>query len=137
MTVTDEKLFEHARAVRERAYAPYSKFLVGAAIIDEKGKLHIGCNVENAAYPLGACAETSAIGAMISQGGKTIKKMAIIGGGDKIEACTPCGGCRQAISEFAGEDTVILLKDETGVIRRYTVAEMLPLAFRLTPKPRR
>ena len=134
MTIADEELFERAKAARENAYAPYSKYRVGAAIIDDQEALHIGCNVENASYPLGACAETSAISAMISQGGGAIRKMAIVGGGEKIEACTPCGGCRQAISEFADPDTVILLKDDSGAIRRYTVAEMLPLAFRLNPR---
>lgn len=135
MTATsNEDLFERAQAARERAYAPYSKYRVGAAIVDENGKIHIGCNVENAAYPLGACAERSAIGAMIAAGGKVIQKIAITGGGAAIEACTPCGGCRQAIAEFADDDTVILLKDEEGAIRRHSVAEMLPLAFRLAPK---
>lgn len=134
MTVADEELFERALAVRENAYAPYSNYRVGAAILDDRGDLHIGCNVENAAYPIGACAEAAAIGAMIAKGGRTIKKIAIIGGGDTIEACTPCGGCRQAISEFADEDTVILLKDETGAVRRYGARDMLPLAFRLGPR---
>lgn len=135
--ISDEDLFERAQSARERAYAPYSKYRVGAAIMDEKGNLHIGCNVENAAYPLGACAEHTAIGAMVTQGGTTIKKIAVIGGGAAVEACTPCGGCRQAIAEFADDDTVILLKDEEGAIHRYSVAEMLPLAFRLAPKERR
>ncbi len=134
MTVADEELFERALAVRENAYAPYSNYRVGAAILDDKGDVHIGCNVENAAYPIGACAEASAIGAMISKGGRTIKKIAIVGGGDKIKACSPCGGCRQAISEFADENTVILLKDETGAVSRYRAPEMLPLAFRLDPR---
>lgn len=137
MTVTDEELFEHAQSARERAYAPYSRFKVGAALIDETGRIHIGCNVENAAYPLGACAERSAISVMVSQGGATIKRIAILGGRKTIEACAPCGGCRQAISEFAGVDTVILLKDEAGAIRRHTVSEMLPLAFRLAPNDKR
>ncbi len=134
MTDADEGLFEHAEAVRKKAYAPYSKFYVGAAIADENGKIHVGCNVENASYPLGACAETCAIGAMVSQGGTAIRKMAIVGGGDTIENCTPCGGCRQAISEFSDEDTVILLKDGNGAVHRYTVAEVLPLAFQMAPK---
>lgn len=138
MTVSDKTLFEHAKVARERAYAPYSQYKVGAAIVDEQGRIHIGCNVENAAYPLGACAETSAIGSMVSQGGAKIIRMAIVGGRDEIEPCTPCGGCRQAIAEFAADETTILLIDERGDIHGYTVAEMLPLAFRLTPgrKPR-
>ncbi len=133
MTVNDNDLFEYAEKAREKAYAPYSKFKVGAALLDEKGEIHIGCNVENAAYPLGACAEAMAIGAMISQGGAKIKKIAIIGGRDIIEACTPCGGCRQKIAEFADKDVEILIMDEKGDILRYSMAELLPLAFRLTP----
>lgn len=131
MMISDEDLFDHAEAVRQRAYAPYSQFRVGAAILDEKGGVHVGCNVENAAYPLGACAEASAIGAMVSNGGTAIKKIAVVGGGEKIEACAPCGGCRQKIAEFAAGDTLVLLKDETGAVRGHTVAELLPLAFRL------
>jgi cytidine deaminase len=133
MSCTDEELFEHAARVREHAYAPYSKFKVGAAIIDDVGNIHAGCNVENAAYPLGNCAETSAIAAMIGGGGKAISKIAVVGGGDKLEQCMPCGGCRQAIAEFAQDDTIILLKGEGGSIRQVTVGELLPHAFRLKP----
>ncbi|WP_425409774.1 cytidine deaminase [Hyphococcus sp.] len=131
MTCTDEELFEHALKIRERAYAPYSKFKVGAAILDKNGAIHCGCNVENAAYPLGNCAETSAIAAMVSAGGGEIAKIAVLGGADAITECAPCGGCRQAIAEFAGEDTAVLLKGADGVIQSLTVAELLPRAFRL------
>ena len=134
MTCTDDELIEHAVAIRDRAYAPYSKFRVGAAILDENDTVHVGCNVENAAYPLGSCAEASAISVMISKGGTTIKKIAIVGGSQKLESCAPCGGCRQAIAEFADDAAKIILKDETGAIRAHSVAELLPLAFRLTPK---
>ena len=134
MTCTDEELIEHAVAIRDRAYAPYSKFRVGAAILDENGAIHVGCNVENAAYPLGSCAEASAISVMISKGGTAIKKIAIVGGSQKLERCAPCGGCRQAIAEFADDSARIILKDENGAIRAHSVAELLPLAFRLTPK---
>lgn len=132
-TCTDEELFDHASKVRERAYAPYSKFKVGAAILDETGAVHAGCNVENAAYPLGNCAETSAIAAMIGGGGRAIVKIAVVGGGEKLEQCMPCGGCRQAIAEFARDETAILLKGEDGSIRQVTVGELLPHAFRLKP----
>jgi len=131
MTLPDEDLFEKAEAVRRQAYAPYSQYAVGAAIVDDAGRIHIGCNVENAAYPLGACAEAAAIGAMVAQGGKAIKKIAVVGGAGPLEFCAPCGGCRQAIAEFAGEDTEVLLKDENGAVRRYSVPELLPLAFEL------
>ncbi|MFQ5563317.1 MAG: cytidine deaminase [Parvularculaceae bacterium] len=131
MASAAESLFEQAAAVRERAYAPYSKFRVGAAIEDEAGRIHVGCNVENAAYPNGACAEAGAIAAMIAGGGKRIRKIAVIGGGENIETCTPCGGCRQRISEFADQETEILLKDETGAVRSYSMEELLPAAFAL------
>lgn len=127
----ETELVDHARAVRERAYAPYSRFKVGAAILDERGRVHVGCNVENAAYPLGACAEATAIGAMVSQGGKKIVRIAILGGGEDIEPCPPCGGCRQLISEFAGPETRVLLLGADGATASYQMAEILPMAFRL------
>jgi len=132
MTISDAELLDNAREVRKRAHAPYSRFKVGAAIVDESGRVHVGCNVENAAYPLGACAEASAIGAMVSQGGKRIVRIAVLGGRTEIEPCTPCGGCRQAISEFADDQTRILLLKENAEIASLTVAEILPLPFRLT-----
>lgn len=134
MTTNEAKLFEEAETVRERAYAPYSKFRVGAAIEDEAGRIHIGCNVENAAYPVGACAEAGAIGAMIAAGGEKIRRIAVIGGGDAITDCTPCGGCRQRIAEFADADTEILLKGGDGRVRRYSLAELLPFSFALERK---
>lgn len=133
MPHTDEELFQHAADARENAYAPYSRFKVGAAILDENGNIHCGCNVENAAYPLGTCAEVSAINAMVSSGGRRIVKIAVVGGGDKIELCTPCGGCRQAIAEFADDDTSIILQVSEGGVLRYSVADLLPHAFRLKP----
>ena len=134
MALSDDQLFELAEQVREKAYAPYSKFKVGAAVLDDAGGAHVGCNVENAAYPLGACAEATAIGAMVAAGGMRIKKIAIIGGADAIADCSPCGGCRQTIAEFSDEDTEILVKGADGAISRYDVAELLPKAFRLNPK---
>ena len=131
MTISDQALFEQAKMARERAYAPYSQYRVGAAIVDEAGRVHIGCNVENAAYPLGACAEATAIGSMVSQGGQEIVRIAIAGGRGGVEPCTPCGGCRQAIAEFAADRTKVLLMDAQDGIRAFTVAEILPMAFRL------
>lgn len=131
MTYTDEDLFEYAKKAREQAYAPYSKFKVGAAILDENGAIHSGCNVENAAYPLGVCAEASAIGAMINAGGRRIVKIAVVGGGEKVELCTPCGGCRQAIAEFADDGASIMLQVSDGGVLRYSIAELLPHAFHL------
>jgi cytidine deaminase len=104
---------------------------VGCAVLDEHGRIHSGCNVENAAYPLGICAETSAIAAMVAAGGKRIVAIAAVGGRADPEACTPCGGCRQRIAEFADTATRIILLDVRGQPRRYTIDELLPASFRL------
>jgi cytidine deaminase len=121
-------LIAAAQAARLKAYAPYSKFHVGAALLDEYGKIHAGCNIENAAYPQGWCAETSAIAAMIMAGGHAIAEMAVIGSGDLM--CTPCGGCRQKIREFARGDVKIHMCHEDGrVMQTFTLDELLPASF--------
>lgn len=127
----DDALIEAAKAVRARAHAPYSRFHVGCAVLDENGRIHSGCNVENAAYPEGICAETSAIAAMVAAGGRRIVAIAAVGGGQQLEACTPCGGCRQRIAEFSDGNTRIVLLDEAGRPQRYTVEQLLPASFRL------
>ncbi|MDH4126557.1 MAG: cytidine deaminase [Gammaproteobacteria bacterium] len=129
--MTDEELLDAARTVREMAYTPYSKFRVGAAIIDDHGNVHVGCNVENAAYPQGSCAEAGAISAMVASGGQRIVTIAVVGGGEKTGACTPCGGCRQRISEFADEATRIIIKDNDNEWHTYSLAELLPSSFHL------
>jgi cytidine deaminase len=129
--MNDEQLIEAAKEAREHAHAPYSNYFVGAAIVDDNGDVHTGCNVENAAYPQGNCAETNAIGAMVTAGGKKISVIAAVGGGEKLEFCTPCGGCRQSILEFSDENTRVILIDEEGTIQKYSLDELLPLAFRL------
>lgn len=131
MTVSNEQLIDKAKEARTRAYSQYSGYNVGAAIIDDQGQMHLGCNVENAAYPLGNCAEAAAIAAMVQQGGKRIVRIAIAGGRSGITACTPCGGCRQRIHEFADEDTVIIVLDDSGEWREYTIEELLPASFHL------
>ena len=131
MPVNDEQLIEAAKTVRQNAHAPYSNYFVGAAIIDDRGEIHTGCNVENAAYPEGNCAEANAIGAMIAAGGKKISVIAAVGGRDDLEFCTPCGGCRQSILEFSDENTRIILITEEGQIQKYSIDELLPLAFQL------
>jgi cytidine deaminase len=121
-------LIAAAQAARLKAYAPYSKFHVGAALLDEYGKIHAGCNIENAAYPQGWCAETSAIAAMIMAGGHAIAEMAVIGSGDLM--CTPCGGCRQKIREFARGDVKIhMCNEDGGVMQTFTLDELLPASF--------
>ena len=122
-----QDLFRRAREVRERAYAPYSKYKVGCAIRSASGAIHVGANVENAAYPQGHCAETSAIAAMIAAGEKRIAEVAVIGTGKVL--CTPCGGCRQRLREFAGDDVKIRLCTDGGIQRAATLGELLPLSF--------
>ena len=121
-------LIAAAKSARLKAYAPYSKFLVGAAVRDERGSIHGGCNIENAAYPQGWCAETSAIAAMIMSGGHAIAEMAVIGSGDML--CTPCGGCRQKIREFAKGNVKIHMCGEDGMLKQtFTLDELLPASF--------
>ena len=121
-------LLTAAMAARVKAHAPYSKFYVGAAIRDEQGRIHAGCNIENAAYPQGWCAETSAIAALVMAGGKRIVEMVVIGNGHDL--CTPCGGCRQKIREFAGGDVKIHCCTEDGeLVRTFTLDELLPASF--------
>jgi cytidine deaminase len=126
--MADTSLIAAAVEARLKAYAPYSHFLVGAAVKDEQGKVHAGCNVENAAYPEGTCAEAGAIAAMIMGGGRKIAEAAVVGGGDAL--VTPCGGCRQKLREFGAPDLVIHVCDAKGKIRRsFTLAELLPESF--------
>jgi len=125
----ESALIEAALKVRGMAYARYSGYRVGAAIEDDKGNIHTGCNVENAAFPEGSCAEANAIGAMVAAGGKSIRTIAVAGGRDTTEACTPCGGCRQRIREFSTPDTVIILQDDKGRPQRYDIDALLPRSF--------
>lgn len=131
MIIDDQKLIEAATNVRTNAYAPYSNYSVGAALLDEAGRMHTGCNVENAAYPQGTCAEAGAIGAMIASGGRKIVVIAVVGGREGLEVCTPCGGCRQKIGEFSDKDTRVIMIGEDGEIESYSIAELLPGFFRL------
>lgn len=122
-----DTLFAAARAVQARAHAPYSRFHVGAALRDEAGAVHAGCNVENAAYPVGTCAEAGAIAAMIAAGGRRIAAILVLGDGAAL--VTPCGACRQRIREFAGPDTPIHVAGPEGVRRTFTLDELLPASF--------
>ncbi len=139
MILTDvEAMFAAARGAMDRAYAPYSNFHVGACVRTGSGKLYSGPNIENAAYPQGWCAECSAIAAMVAAGEQRIDSVLVVGapsdgaGGyiDDPEAlCTPCGGCRQKIREFAGPETPIHVAGPEGVRRSFTLAELLPFDF--------
>ena len=131
MSVSDLQLIETAKRARERAYAEYSKYAVGCALVDEADRIHVGCNVENGTYPLGACAETGAISAMVVGGGQRIRTIAVVGGYDEIAMCTPCGGCRQRIAEFADDSTRILMIDESGDWTEHSIRSLLPSSFSL------
>lgn len=122
-----QNLAKAASEIRERAHAPYSKFSVGAAVLDEEGRVHLGVNVENAAYPNGICAETAAIAAMVLAGGKQIVAIGVAGGGDAL--CTPCGGCRQRIREFATSETLVAIAGGGALRRVMTLVELLPESF--------
>lgn len=122
-----DALFAAARAAQARAYAPYSRFSVGAALLSEDGAVHAGCNVENAAYPSGSCAEQGAISAMVAGGGRAIRAILVIGDGP--EPVTPCGACRQRIREFAAPDTRIHVCGPEGLRRTFTRDELLPESF--------
>ncbi len=123
----DQAMLDLARRAMDQAYAPYSKFPVGAVVRGGNGRLYAGCNVENASYPQGCCAETSAISAMIFDGERQILEVAVIGRGDAL--VTPCGGCRQQLREFAGGDTPIHICGPEGVRETMTLEALLPLAF--------
>lgn len=120
-------LLDAATSVRLRAYAPYSRFMVGAALRATSGTVHVGCNVENVAYPEGTCAEAGAIAAMIAAGDTRIAEMCVIA--DSPAPVPPCGGCRQKIAEFADPSVVVTLCTTDGKSRSMTVADLLPGVF--------
>ncbi len=122
-----DDLLEAARAAQAYAYAPYSKFSVGAALQDEQGRIHAGCNVENAAYPQGLCAESVALGHLVLAGGRRITAVAVVGVGPGL--VTPCGGCRQKLREFGSDDVPVLVGDMTALRGRFTLGELLPASF--------
>jgi cytidine deaminase len=126
MSLVDQ-LFEAAAAAQKLAYAPYSRFPVGAALVTPSGAIYRGCNVENAAYPAGACAEAGAISAMIAGGERAIQAILIIGDGDQL--VTPCGSCRQRIREFANAETPIHIAGPEGLRASFTLDGLLPHSF--------
>jgi cytidine deaminase len=120
-------LLKLAKKMRARAYAPYSKFAVGAAVRGKSGKLYGGCNVENAAYPVGICAEAGAISAMVAGGDSEIAEILVLAGGDEL--VSPCGACRQRIREFAKPKTPVHLAREAGSGETVTLKKLLPMSF--------
>ena len=121
------QLIDAARAARERAYAPDSKFAVGAALMDEHGRVHAGCNIENAAFPQGQCAEASALAQLVLAGGTRLLAAVVVGVADV--PVTPCGGCRQKLREFADDDTPVWCADLHEVRGKYTLGQLLPASF--------
>jgi cytidine deaminase len=122
-----EDLFAAAAAIWPRAYVPYSRYRVAAAIRAASGAIYAGVNVENAAYPVGTCAEAGAIAAMIGGGDTDLVEIAVVAEGGAL--VTPCGGCRQRIMEFGGPGAVVWAGDLRGRRRRFTAGELLPMAF--------
>lgn len=121
------ELLSAARRAQTQAYAPYSHFQVGAAVLDEHGHIHAGCNVENAAYPQSTCAEAGALAAMVLAGGRKAQAVFVVGtGGTWI---TPCGGCRQKLREFGAPDLPIHTASPDAIGPTYTLAQLLPESF--------
>ncbi|KAA3641028.1 MAG: cytidine deaminase [Proteobacteria bacterium] len=125
-----KQLLAAAEQAMHQAYAPYSQFQVGAAVLDNQGQVYAGCNVENSAYPIGCCAEQAAVAAMILGGGRSIVDIVIVA--EKQNPCPPCGACRQVIAEHSDHNTHIHLVNKDGGVSSYQVADLLPQAFKLS-----
>jgi cytidine deaminase len=123
-----DDLLAAALAVRERAHAPYSQYLVGAALRDEAGRIHAGANVENAAYPQSQCAEASAIGVLVAAGGRRVTEALVIAD-ESLGLPSPCGACRQRLREFASLQAPVHLAGLSGIIRTVTLGDLLPYSF--------
>ncbi len=124
---TEAKLIEGAKQAMAKAYAPYSNYPVGALVVTQDGQTFVGCNVENAAYPEGTCAEAGAIAAMCAAGEYEISEVAVIAGGSR--PVPPCGGCRQKLAEFSAGDVLVTMVAMDGSMQATTVADLLPGAF--------
>lgn len=125
--ITDDELIALAKEARRWAHAPYSNFMVGAALLSGDGRVFTGCNVENSTYGLSVCAERVAIFKAVSEGSQEIARIAVVTDHDHI--APPCGCCRQMIWEFSSGDTEIVLANLTGDVRKYRITELLPEAF--------
>ena len=125
-----ESLIDEARAVSEKAYAPYSAFHVGAALLAEDGSVHVGCNVENASYGLTVCAERSAVASAVAQGVKRFRAVAIVTDGERPNG--PCGACRQVLAEFAPD--LVVVSEAGGLRKQWTLGELLPEPFEGLPE---
>ena len=131
--MTDQQLLEMAKSAMQFAYAPYSGFLVGAALLCDDGTVYCGCNIENASFGVTNCAERTALFKAISEGKRHFQAIAVIGGQNGVcsDSITPCGMCRQALSEFCKDDFRIVLGDDSGSIKTMTLGNLLPGAFQL------
>lgn len=131
--MTDRELIKEAKRAAESAYAPYSGFTVGAALLTKRGKVYRGCNIENAAYSPTNCAERTAFFKAVSEGEREFSAIAIVGGKnlDFASFCTPCGVCRQVMSEFCDGDFKIILGRNDEEVKVYPLRELLPLSFEL------
>ncbi|MGH7335827.1 MAG: cytidine deaminase [Candidatus Rokuibacteriota bacterium] len=127
MSASLEPMLDLARHALANAHAPYSRFRVGACLRAASGRLYAGCNVENAAYPVGQCAEATAIGTMIAAGDREIVEIVVLTEGREL--CSPCGRCRQQLAEFARRDARVHLCGPEGARLTTTMGELLPLAF--------
>lgn len=132
--MNEEVLIREALHAREQAYAPYSRFAVGAALLCEDGRIFHGCNVENASFSPTCCAERVAIFRAVAEGVRSFRAIAVVGGpmgSSPSSLCTPCGVCRQVLSEFCGPDFEILLSDLSSPPKKYRLCELMPHAFSL------
>jgi cytidine deaminase len=127
-----EKLLKAAQKAKEKAYAPYSHFHVGAAVLTPSGKIYTGCNVENTSYGLTICAERNAIFQMVHDGEHQISEILVIG--DTEEFLPPCGACRQVIAEFSKKETILYMCNKKGEWKQTTVDEIIPYTFSLDKK---
>lgn len=132
MKITDTELISTAIKAREHAYAPYSQFPVGAALVDEHGRIFSGCNVENVSFGAACCAERTAVFKAVSEGSRQIRRLAVVCGKD--DYCLPCGICRQVMSEFAAADFVLLAANPRGEFKSYSLDQLLPHAFKKLEK---
>jgi cytidine deaminase len=127
MNAGPRDLFDAAWAAMHKSHSPYSKFPVGASLRTEDGRVFSGCNIEVASYPEGWCAETTMLGHYVMGGGGRITEICVVA--EKMAKCTPCGGCRQRLAEFAGPKTKLYLCDDTGIIEAMTLEDIFPRGF--------
>lgn len=132
-SATLASLADRARAVREHAYAPFSKFRVGAALLTTDGAVYVGCNVENRSYGLTICGERHAVGAMVAQGGAEQRIVSVVVVTDANPPAPPCGACREVLYELATPDCEVVSLDLAGNQRSWLLSELLPDAFELDP----